>query len=149
RRVWRELAFAPKSRSRGRLSKDRHQRRLSAAPAASPVRDRRKCPKPALRGRTRISGASAHRQEWRCSHARWAQGMARMKVSAPAAIRAAVRDRGRKATFAPVARTDGSAWRFRLTLTALGAALVLSVLIAASVGAVAVPVRTVAEILLH
>jgi iron complex transport system permease protein len=72
-----------------------------------------------------------------------------MKMSAPAAIDAPVRDRARNATFAPLAGTDGSAWRFSVTLMALGAALVLSVLIAASVGAVAVPVLTVAEILLH
>jgi hypothetical protein len=42
----------------------------------------------------------------------------------------------------------GSAWRFRLGLVALGVALVLSVIIAASVGAVSVSLRSVAGIVL-
>ena len=55
----------------------------------------------------------------------------------------------RAATSAILARTDGSIWRFRLAMVALGVALIVSIMIAASVGAVAVPVHTVAEIVLH
>jgi iron complex transport system permease protein len=40
-------------------------------------------------------------------------------------------------------------WQFRVALLALGLALIVSVIVAASVGAVAVPLPTVAEILLH
>ena len=46
-------------------------------------------------------------------------------------------------------RTAGSAWRFRAVLLALGVALAASVTVAASVGAVAVPLQSVAGILLH
>lgn len=70
-----------------------------------------------------------------------------MNASAPATIGAAVH--GERATSAPLSRTDGSAWRFRLALLALGVALIVSVIVAASVGAVAVPLQSVAEILLH
>jgi iron complex transport system permease protein len=45
-------------------------------------------------------------------------------------------------------RTDAAAWRFRLLLMALGVALILSIIVAASVGAVAVPLRSVTGILL-
>ncbi len=71
-----------------------------------------------------------------------------MNASPPAVIDAAVH-RGRRATSALPSGTAESAWRFRLALLALGVALIVSVIVAASVGAVAVPLRTVAEILLH
>jgi iron complex transport system permease protein len=69
-----------------------------------------------------------------------------MSAPAPAGIVAAVDgERARSRTFSG---TDRSAWRFRAVLLALGVGLVASVIVAASVGAVAVPLRSVAEILL-
>ncbi|HEV3060443.1 MAG TPA: iron ABC transporter permease [Vicinamibacterales bacterium] len=70
-----------------------------------------------------------------------------MSVSAPAGIVAA--GEGKRTRSATFSRTDESAWRFRAALLALGVALVASVIVAASVGAVAVPLKSVAEILLH
>jgi iron complex transport system permease protein len=71
-----------------------------------------------------------------------------MSASAPAGIVAAVEgERTRSTTTFP--RTDESAWRFRAALLALGVALVASVAVAASVGAVAVPLQSVATIVLH
>lgn len=69
-----------------------------------------------------------------------------MSASAPATIGAPVH--GEMSTSAAVSRTDGPAWRFRLGLMALGVALILSVIVAASIGAVSVPLRSVAGILL-
>jgi iron complex transport system permease protein len=70
-----------------------------------------------------------------------------MSASAPAAIGAAVP--GKRDASSTISRTDASAWRFRLMLMALGVALILSIIVAASVGAVAVPLPSVAGILLH
>jgi ABC-type Fe3+-siderophore transport system permease subunit len=70
-----------------------------------------------------------------------------MTASAPATIGAAVH--GERMTSGTFSRTVGSAWPFRLTLLALGVALMVSIIVAASVGAVAVPLRSVAGILLH
>ena len=70
-----------------------------------------------------------------------------MSAAAPAAIGAAVPG-GRDAT-STISRTEAPAWRFRLMLMALGVALILSIIVAASVGAVAVPLPSVAGILLH
>ena len=52
-------------------------------------------------------------------------------------------------TSATLSRPDGPVWRFRLALLALGVALILSVIVAASVGAVSVPLRSVVGILLR
>lgn len=52
-------------------------------------------------------------------------------------------------TSVTLSRTDGSDWRFRLALLILAAALILSVIVSASAGAVSVPLRSVAGILLH
>jgi iron complex transport system permease protein len=70
-----------------------------------------------------------------------------MNASVPATIGAPAPNE-RRAAVAYLLHTDG-AWRFRLVLSALGVALIMSLVVAASVGAVAVPLRTVAEILLY
>lgn len=69
-----------------------------------------------------------------------------MTASAPATISTELR--GETTTSVTLSRTDGSAWRFRLALLGLGVALIVSIIVAASVGAVAVPLRSVAGILL-
>lgn len=68
--------------------------------------------------------------------------------ASPATIEAPAHD-DERATSTPLSRTDGSTWRFRLALLALGVALVVAVIVAASVGAVAAPLQSVAEIVLH
>lgn len=71
-----------------------------------------------------------------------------MSADAPATMRADGTPRGWGASVLP-ALADASAWQFRLTLLALAAALILSGVVAASVGAVSVPLRSVVGILLH
>jgi iron complex transport system permease protein len=68
-----------------------------------------------------------------------------VSARAPAAMRASAAQR--RGTVA--AWTAASAWRFRLALMALVVALILSVFVAASMGAVSVPLRSVAGILLN
>lgn len=70
-----------------------------------------------------------------------------MNAPVPTTMRAAARSAVEAS--ATTIRADASAWRFRLTLIALAVALILSIIVATSVGAVSVPIRSVAGILLH
>ena len=70
-----------------------------------------------------------------------------MNVSAPATTGPAAH--GEVMTTATLLLQRDRAWRFQLALLALGVALIVSIIVAASVGAVAVPLRSVAKILLH
>lgn len=70
-----------------------------------------------------------------------------MSASAPATVGAVVHDDSVRRT--PRSGAEGSAWRFRLALASLGVALIAAVVVAAAVGAVAVPVHSVAGILLN
>lgn len=70
-----------------------------------------------------------------------------MNAPAPTAMRVKTRDALEPS--ATATRTDAFTGCFRLTLIALIVALLLSIVVAASVGAVPVPLRSVAGILLH
>jgi ABC-type Fe3+-siderophore transport system permease subunit len=69
-----------------------------------------------------------------------------MSVSAPSTIRAAAHA---ETVMSATTRPDASAWRFRVALIVLVGALMLSIVVAVSVGAVSVPIGSVVGVLLH